>query len=244
MHPTHHRASPKPPESTTRLPSTLAVVDDDQAFSRFLCQALSANGIQTRWFPDSESLLCFERPFDFDFYVLDLSLPGIDGLSLLRLLRKRSSAGVLVASGQLGNELSDQVIHAGADMHLCKPVSLDQVRLAIAGVYRRSCEAQASSAAWRLDEARRVLLAPGGARIELSPTDLSVLGCLLEAGGDPVSRDTLTGRIGHDTETHPNRLNATIYRLRRRIERATEQLAPLQTKSRTGYLFRAPLVRL
>lgn len=237
------RAAPNPAPAS-RLPSTLAVVDDDQAFSRFLCQALSAAGIQTRRFPDSESLLCFDRPFDFDFYVLDLMLPGIDGLSLLRLLRKRSSAGVLVASGKLASDMFDQVIQAGADMHLCKPVSFDQVRLAIAGVYRRASAAQASNPTWQLDEARRLLLAPGGARIDLSPTDLSVLGCLLEAGGEPVSRDTLTGRIGRNTETDPNRLTATIYRLRRRIERATEQLAPLQTKSRTGYVFRAPLVRL
>lgn len=232
------------PETTKRLPSTLAVVDDDQEFSRFLCQALIANGIQASWFGDSESLLCSERPFDFDFYILDLMLPGIDGLSLLRLLRKRSSAGVLVVSGKLASDVFDQVINAGADMHLAKPVSVDQIRLAIAGVYRRSSAAQGGSPAWRLDEARRLLLAPSGAQIELSPTDLSVLGCLLEAGGDTVSRDTLTGRIGLAADTDPNLLNATIYRLRRRIERATEQLAPLQTKSRTGYVFRAPLVRL
>ena len=58
-----------------------------------------------------------------------------------------------------------------------------------------------------------------------------------------MSRDALTRRIGLPSDTAPNLLNATIYRLRRRIERATEQLAPLQTKSGLGYVFRAPLVR-
>ncbi len=231
-------------ETTTRLPGTLAVVDNDPEFSRFLCQALTASGVHVGGFSDSESLLCSERPFDFDFYLLDLMLPGIDGLSLLRLLRKRSSAGVLVVSGKLGSDVFDQVIRAGADMLLAKPVSVDQIRLAVAGVYRRSSAAQGANPAWRLDAARRLLVAPGGAQIELSPTDLSVLGCLLEAGGGTVSRDTLTGRIGLAADTDPNLLNATIYRLRRRIERVTEQLAPLQTKSRTGYVFRAPLVRL
>ncbi len=231
------------PDPALPLPSSLAMVDEDQAFSRLLGQALAAGGMQTRWFADSESLLCSERPFDFDFYLLDLMLPGIDGLSLLRLLRKRSSAGVLVVSGKLASEAFDPVINAGADMHLAKPVSVEQIRLAIAGVYRRSAAAPGGNPAWWLDEARRLLVAPGGARVELSPTDLTVLGCLLEAGGDTVSRDALTRRIGLPSDTAPNLLNATIYRLRRRIERATEQLAPLQTKSRLGYVFRAPLVR-
>ncbi len=231
-------------ETAVPAPRTLALVDDDPAFSEYLTQYLCERGIAARWFADSDDLLCSDKPFDFDFYVLDLMLPGIDGLSLLRLLRKRSRAGVLVVSGMAAATAFDQVIAAGADMHLAKPVSFEQVLLAIGGVYRRSAAPPPAAVPWRLDASRSLLLSPEGARIELSPTDLSVLACLLDADGDTVSREKLAGCLGRSPDDDPNLLNATIYRLRRRIERATQELAPLQARSRAGYLFRAPLVRI
>ena len=69
-----------------------------------------------------------------------------------------------------------------------------------------------------------------------------MLVCLLEAQGGMVPRDVLATRLGLDAGDAPNLLHATIYRLRRRIERATPGLVPLQSKSRVGYVFRAPLV--
>jgi DNA-binding response OmpR family regulator len=87
-------------------------------------------------------------------------------------------------------------------------------------------------------------VAPDGAVIDLSPADASVLACLLEAHGETVGRDTLARRLGLSLADDPNLLHATIYRLRRRIERATPGLVPLQSKSRVGYVFRAPLQRV
>ncbi|MDT7836673.1 response regulator transcription factor [Aquabacterium sp. OR-4] len=229
----------------TTLPQTLALIDDDAAYSEYLSQFLQSQGIAVRWFADSDDLLCSERPFEFDFYIVDLMLPGVDGLSLLRLLRRRTEAGVLVVSGKLGNDVFDQVIGAGADMHLAKPVTFEQVLLAVGSVYRRAARSADTtpSQAWRLDEVQRRLVAPDGAMIELSPTDVSVLACLLEAKGETVGHQALLTLLGLSAEDDPNRLHATIYRLRRRIERATPALVPLQSKSRVGYMFRAPLVR-
>ena len=149
---------------------------------------------------------------------------------------------MLVVSGKLADDVFDQVMLAGADMHLAKPVTFEQVALAVAAVFRRSGGKPIQQAAWRLDEAARRLLAPDGAVIDLSPTDASVLACLLEADGAAVARDTLAQRLGLSLTEDPNLLHATIYRLRRRIERATPGLVPLQSKSRVGYVFRAPLV--
>ncbi len=223
------------------LPATLALVDDDATFSEYLTTYLAGRGIAVQWFADSDDLLCSPQPFSFNFYVVDLMLPGIDGVSLIRLLRRRTDAGVLVVSGKLADDVFDQVMLAGADMHLAKPVTFEQVTLAVAAVFRRSGGKGVAQAVWRLDEAARRLLAPDGAVIELSPTDASVLACLLEADGATVSRDTLAQRLGLSLTEDPNLLHATIYRLRRRIERATPGLVPLQSKSRVGYVFRAPL---
>lgn len=224
-------------------PRSLALVDDDIDHSQYLAAFLAELGVAVQAFPTSEALLISPQPFDFDFYVLDLMLPGIDGLSLLRLLRQRSDAGVLVVSGKVAHDVFDSVIAAGADMHLAKPVTNEQIALAMHGVYRRSGRPSAQTAAWQLDVAKSLLLTPEGTAIELSPTDLSVLTCMLHAAGETVGREALTASLGLAPGDDPNVLSATIYRLRRRIERATQALAPLQAKSRAGYVFRAPLLK-
>ncbi len=224
-------------------PETLALVDDDAAFSGYLSQFLRAKGIAVSWFADSDDLLCAERPFGFGFYIVDLMLPGIDGLSLLRLPRRRSLAGMLVVSGKLSPDVLDQVLGAGAEMHLAKPVTFEQIALAVGAVYRRSAGQGQFQPAWRLDEPARRLQAPDGALIDLSPADVSVLACLLEAKGEIVHRHALALVLGLSLSDGPNLLHATIYRLRRRIERATPGPAPLRAKSGVGYVFGAPLLR-
>ena len=226
------------------LPDTLALVDDDAAFCEYLTQFLEGRGVKARWFGDSASLLADSGAFDFSFYILDLVLPGEDGLGLLQRIRQRSDAGVLVVTGKLSDDVFDQVLGNGADMHLSKPVTFEQILLAVTCVYRRSRRPAPRLGSWEVDERNGRLLSPDGVVIELSPTDRVVLCTLADAAGATVSRDLLTFRLGLAAEDDPNRLHAIIYRLRRRIERATAGLAPLQSKSRQGYVFRAPLRRL
>lgn len=222
-------------------PATLALVDDDHAFSDVLTQTLTAQGMAVRWFADAEALLADPQAGAFEFYILDLMLPGTDGLALLRRLREGSEAGVLVVSGKLGPEVFEQVLGAGADMHLAKPVTVEQILLAVAAVYRRSAAQGMREAVWQLRAASAQLVAPDGAVIELSPTDVRVLQALAEACGETVDKAALAQRIGLSPDDDPNLLAATIYRLRRRIERATPALVPLQARSRQGYLFRGRL---
>jgi DNA-binding response OmpR family regulator len=217
-------------------------VEDDRDFGDCLSQFLRVRGIQTIWFSSVEELLRNPDPYGFDFYILDLMLPGTDGLNLLQMLRRRSDVGILVVSGKLGSDVFEQVIGAGADMHLAKPATFEQILMAVSAVFRRSAPLASRQDVWRLDEAAGQLVAPDGALMDLSPTDLSVLQCLLSANGEAVSRAVLSEHIGLSADDDPNLLAATIYRLRRKIERTTTSLVPLQHKSRQGYAFRARLV--
>jgi two-component system, OmpR family, response regulator len=225
-------------------PASLALVEDDREFGEYLALFLKSHGIDVSWFANSDDLLCSLDPYDFEFYILDLMLPGVDGLSLLRLLRRRSDAGVLTVSGMQGPDVFEQVMGAGADMHLAKPASFEQILLAIGAIYRRSGKDNSAREVWRLDVRRKRLIAPDGAVIDLSPTDVSVLSCLCEAQGNTVERAVLAQHIGLSEHDDPNRLVATIYRLRRRIERATPGMVPLRTKSRVGYSFQASLLQV
>jgi DNA-binding response OmpR family regulator len=224
------------------LPKTLALIDDDHEYAEFLSQYLQAQGIAVDVFPDSNELLAHIEPYRYDFYVVDLNLPGVDGVNLIKVLRLRSSVGILVVSGQLGTDVFTSVISAGADMYLAKPVQFEQVAIAIKAVQRRAGATSAGNPAWRLDRRAQQLTAPDGAKIDLSDLDLAVVECFVTANGGTVTRESLRNHLGQGEGTDvADSLNATIYRLRRRIEKATPTSVPLQSKSRVGYVFRAQL---
>ncbi len=224
------------------LPRTLALVDDDKEYTEFLSQHLRDQGVRVDVFADSSDLLASEGAYAYDFYVVDLMLPGVDGVETIRILRRRTSAGVLVVSGKLAPDVFKQVVEAGADMYLAKPVQFEQVVIALHAVQRRVDAVGQVATTWKLDRHSGQLVAPDGARVDLSDADLAVMECFIEAQGAAVARETLLTRLGRASAADADDgLNATIYRLRRRIERATPMLVPLQSRSRVGYVFRAPL---
>ena len=225
------------------LPKSLCLIDDDLEFTDYLSQFLAEQGIAVTCFRDSDDFITAPGAFDFEFYVVDLSLPGIDGLDVVRLLRKRSEAGIVIVSARLGAEVFDDALKVGADMFLAKPLRFAQILLAINTVGRRSAASARLLPAWRLDSKAMTLLSPQGVSIRVSDTDLAVLHCFVEAAGATVTRITLCARLGREASGDAdNLLHATIYRLRRRLEQATEERVPLQSQPRVGYLFRGDLI--
>jgi two-component system, OmpR family, response regulator len=73
------------------FPHTLALIDDDAEYTERLSHALQQRGCEVEVFPDSNDLLADADAFAYDFYVLDLMLPGIDGVDLIKVLRRRST---------------------------------------------------------------------------------------------------------------------------------------------------------
>ncbi len=224
------------------FPHTVALVDDDTEYTEFLSLALQARGCRVDVFRDSNDLLVHPDGFGYWFYILDLTLPGIDGVDLIRLLRRRSTAGMVVVSGRVADDVFERVLRGGADMYLSKPVSFDAVVLAVEAVHRRARMANPSNQAWTLERRARQLTAPDGARVDLSEGDLALLECFIQADGEAVTRETLRRSLGREPDGDAvDGLNSTIHRLKRRIQRATQAAVPLQSKSRVGYVFRAPL---
>jgi DNA-binding response OmpR family regulator len=227
------------------LPKTLAIIDDDVDFTDALTSFLRDLDVAVSVFGDSSDLLASESPFGYEFYLVDLMLPGVDGDELIRILRRRTDAGVLVVSGKVGVSTFEAVVDAGADMYLEKPVGLEQILLVIRALHRRAVLRGQREQGWAVDLRASQLVAPDGAKVDLSDTDITVMRCFLDAEGGIVTRDTLIHRLGRDdSNTLDNTLHATIYRLRRRIEKASTSLVPLQSEPRIGYVFRAPLKSL
>jgi two-component system, OmpR family, response regulator len=224
------------------LPKSLCIIDDDREYTEFLGQYLKEQGISTTHYLDSNEALAAEGVFDHDFYLVDLMLPGIDGLDVIRLLRRRTDSGVVVISGRMGDQVFDEALTAGADMYLAKPVRFEQILLAVKAVERRAIARAQSADTWRLDSKAMLLSTPKKITVRLSETDLVLMRCFLEAEGEIVSQATIFERLGKEqTADTDNWLHATVYRLRRRLEQATDEPVPLQSRPRAGYIFRAKL---
>lgn len=228
------------------LPTTLCLIDDDREYGEFLAQFLSKDDIAVKRFIDSDEFLTSDAPYGYDFYLVDLMLPGVDGLDVIRLVRRRNpSAGIVVVSGRLGEEVFDTALTAGADMYLAKPVRFEQVRLAIAAVARRGGRGASELPAWRLNRKAAELTTPQGVVIRVNESDLALLGCFVDSAGAAVTRAAIFERLGREPVAESdNWLHATIYRLRRRLEQGTEEMVPLQSLPRVGYVFRGRLTAI
>lgn len=226
------------------LPPTLTIVDDDGDYREYLAQHLRQQGVKVRTFADGNHFLADANPFGDAFYVIDLMMPGVSGEELIRILRLRNDeAGVMVVTGKAEAGVFENVLGAGADMHVAKPVSLEQITLAIAAVHRRIGRPRdTGSRSWMLDTDRHRLTSPEGEVIELGDNDVTILSCFPPAVGGVVTREILCERLGRPVlDTSDNGLHAMIYRLRRRIEKVTGAVVPLQSQSRVGYVFKAPI---
>lgn len=224
------------------LPASLALVDDDPTFCEIVLQALGACGVQTTVFGSSNALLAHPDAYSFKFYLLDLTLPGIDGSHLIDVLRRRTQVGLVVVSGRAAPGTFARVVESGADMLLSKPVPAEHLIATVQAVQRRVTAQGFQSAPWQLDRRAGQLIAPDGAMVELSEIDRVVMDCFVAALGQPVTREELSLRLGRHREADtPDGLNAVVYRLRRRIEKATPLPVPLHSRPRVGYVFKAQL---
>lgn len=179
-----------------------------------------------------------------DIAILDLGLPDEDGLSIVRFLseeRPRTGIIILTARGTLPDRVSG--FRTGADIYLVKPVEYAELEAAILSV-RRRLEAQsrnrgddADTDAWKFDSQTLQLIAPNAVSVALTGQECRLVGALLAAKGDSVSRADLLAALGyaHDRSSH-SRLNAVLVRLRAKVVQATGLALPIQTVRGQGYL--------
>lgn len=218
-----------------RQPARICIVDDDKDFVEFLSQYLELRGLPATGYETAEALLRSGDLEKCDFFILDLGLPGIDGVDLITLIRARSSAGILVISGRMGPDAFNSALTAGADMFINKPVRFDQVYNAIMSVCRRMTLRAVGTPNWRLYASRAQLTAPDGGAINLTPVELKILYRLCAEPTRAISRQDLADAAGIVSSGDDRNLDSAIFRLRRKIEKETSQPAPLKTVHGLGY---------
>ena len=199
----------------------ILLVEDDSVLADALARALmqSAHAVDIAASGDAaDTALAVGQ---FDLAILDIGLPGISGLEVLRRLRaRRSTLPVLMLTAM--DELEDRVrgLDAGADDYLAKPFDLPELEARVRALLRRGSNAtpQLEQGLLRFDTvARRVFY--DKRPIELSPRELALLELLMMRAGRVVSKEQLVNHLyGWGDEVADNAIEVNIYRLRKKLE--------------------------
>lgn len=229
----------------------IALVEDEPDIRQSIEEYLRLAGFPV-W--GAGSAEAFYRQFaasPVDVVVLDLGLPGEDGLAVARLLETNPAVAVIIVSAR--DSLDDRLLglRAGADRYLVKPVDLEELTANIRAVMKRlgshpSASAQlsspgeicASSPLWELDINNWQLIAPNRQALKMTAHELALLRRLFAVHGETVQKKQLANEVFGPLITNAsNRLNVLVTRLRKKAADHFDEQLPLTTVHQIGYAF-------
>jgi DNA-binding response OmpR family regulator len=224
----------------------IAVVEDNTDLRDEVVFHLRRHGHQVEGLVDGVALDAHLAAHEVDVLVLDLGLPGEDGLSIaarLRASRPGLAIAVLTARGELDDRLRG--FKTGADIYLVKPVDMRELSAVVESLHRRVQRpaAEASRSGWRLDFFTMEFASPGGESVMLTPTECNLVRTLAEASPDAVPRTRLAEAMGHpEPDFDYRRLETAMSRLRKKLEALdADGTSPLRSARNVGYVFAAPI---
>ena len=199
----------------------LLLVEDDKALGEGLRLGLRQEGYTVDWLEDGASALHALLSEDFDLLVLDLGLPRMSGLQVLRELRRSGSAlPVLILTARDATEDRIAGLDAGADDYLVKPFDLDELKARLRALLRRSAgraELRIEHAGVSLDPSSQQVSCQGKP-VPMTPKEYLLLHELLSQPGKVLTRERLAQLLyGWDEEAESNTLEVHIHHLRKKL---------------------------
>lgn len=233
-------------------PATIYLVEDEPEIARIVVRVLDDFGFTAEWFRTGAELLRGLRARTPELCIVDLGLPDIDGMELVREIRKQQSTqgglcGILILTGR--GYTADRVmgLELGADDYIVKPFEPRELIARIRSILRR-CDPQpdktkASSAVpsvaefsgWRFDSGTNALYAPNAEEFSLSTAEAQLLGLFLERPNRILTREQLLGERG--VSPFDRSIDVRISRLRRKLEADPQNPKIIKTVYGAGYLF-------
>jgi DNA-binding response OmpR family regulator len=226
----------------------ILAVEDDPAIRRGLVDALRFAGYQVSEAATGKEGLESAVSGDYELLLLDLVLPGVDGLQILREVRRaRPTQPVIVLTAKGAEEDRVNGLRLGADDYVVKPFSVKELLARVEAVLRRSPERPADVSRMAIpggcaDFARREVRFDDGARCELSEREAELLRYLAVNAGRAISRDELLANVwrisprGLSTRT----IDMHVARLREKLRDDSADPQVLLTVRGKGYMFAAP----
>jgi len=240
------------PAVAANLPHVL-VIDDDPDIRTVLEEYLAKNDMRVTALANGRAMFDAFETEAIDLVLLDVRMPGENGMMLAQTLRGRASVPIMLVSGNI--EEADRVmgLELGADDYVTKPFSPRELLARIRAVLRRY-QAPAGFparddkrrayrfAGWELNLRTRKLTAPDGRRLDLSNGEFSLLAAFCGAAQRVLSRDQLMSlsRL-HSAEIYDRTVDVQIVRLRRKIEAEPSNPRLIVTERGAGYVFTPPV---
>jgi two-component system OmpR family response regulator len=226
----------------------LLVVDDDREIRDLLARFLKKHGYRVTTARDGREMRRSLADWGVDLIILDLMLPGEDGLTLCRELRVGSDIPIIMLTA-MGEE-TDRIVglEMGADDYLPKPFNPRELLARVKAVLRRAYDISARQrserdsvlrfAGWKLDLPRRQLESPEGVMVQLSGGEFDLLVAFVEHPQRILSRDQLLDLTrGRDAIPFDRSIDIQVSRLRRKIEVDPKEPEIIKTVRGTGYTF-------
>ena len=215
------------------------IVDDEQAIRRFLRTSLTAHGYAVHEAATGEDAIIRAVSIQPDLIILDLGLPGINGIEVTRRLREWTETPILILSVQDQETDKIEALDAGADDFLTKPFSVGELaarmRVAMRHAQKTEIEPVFVSGDLRVDLTARVVTLDGE-EVQLTPTEYDLLKVLIKYAGRVLTHQQLLREVrgvGYQSESHLLRVHMS--NLRRKIERDPSHPRYILTEPGVGY---------
>ena len=227
----------------------ILIVDDQQEICEVVQEYLTGEGYRVSVAHDGGEMRRVLGQSPADLVILDLMLPGEDGLTLARALRGESGIGIIILTGR--GETVDRIIglEMGADDYLPKPFHLRELLARVKSVLRRvhsrsgdapaaTTRSRARFAGWNLDLSSRELVSPSGEEVRLTTGEFDLLAAFVNNANQVLTRDRLLD-LARNREAGPfdRTIDVQVGRLRRKLEDDSQNPNMIKTVRGTGYIF-------
>ncbi len=236
-------------------PLHLAVVDDEVDITLLLANYLHTHGYRVTQLHSGRALMAVMAADPPALVLLDLGLPGEDGLSIARQLREHWRCGLVIVTGR--GDAVDKIVglEIGADDYVTKPFDLRELLARVKAVLRRvahhddvSAAGSASTrsglafAGWTLDTAARRLVNPAGEEVAITAGEFDLLRTFAQHPGRVLSRDFLLEHTrGRAAAPFDRTIDVQVGRLRKKLEADAEKPQIIKSVRGAGYIFIPPV---
>jgi two-component system KDP operon response regulator KdpE len=240
-----------PPEQTPagvekNITGKLLIVDDESAIRWALRKTLQGMGFEIAEAETGEQAIALVRTVRFDAVLLDIGMPGMNGIDACREIRKRAPLlGIVMLSVKNTEEDKIQALDAGADDYITKPFHVRELAARLRAAVRRARSSEADDAAAisigdiELDPARRVVKR-SGEPIHLTPKEFEMLHFLMSHAGLPLTHARILAAVwGPEYRGELEYLRTFVRQLRKKLGDDAASPRYLLTDSQVGYRFRA-----
>ncbi len=227
----------------------IAILDDDVDITQLLCNYLQSRGFRATQVNSGRALMAL-MPVDTPALVLlDLGLPGEDGLAIARKLHENWHCGLVIVTGRA--DAVDKIVglELGADDYVTKPFDLRELLARVTAVLRRTAHVNADIApellhfeGWTLDAAARFLVNPAGAEVALTTGEFELLVTFVRHAGRVLSRDFLLEQTrGRQAGPFDRTIDVQVGRIRKKLEIDPENPKVIKSVRGAGYILVPPV---